>query len=245
MARYNVTRSAVITDVPSAKQYIREIKKAPNLSKSQEAELAIAAQAGDVAARNELVEANLRFAIQVANQYRGVGLDHEDLIAFATIGLFEAVAKFNPEKNVKFVTAAVWYIRAEIQKAIQDLSRVVRVPSHQNMTTTQKTVSTSMPVGEDDNRETFADRFLADENTVSRRDVADMRFDLDRALAQLDPRQHEALRRSYGIGFEYAQSMEQIGEEMSVSGERARQLVRAAEIAIQRVPGIQILEQYL
>ena len=245
MARYHVARTAVITDVASAKQYIKEIKKSPGLSKGQEAELATLAQAGDTAARNKLVEANLRFAIQVANQYKGTGLLQEDLIGFATLGLFEAVERFDVSKNVKFVTFAVWYIRAELQKAIQDLSRVVRVPSHKNMTEKQSIVSTQSPVGDDDNKETFADRFLADEATVSKRDIQDLRFDLDRALSQLNAKQREALVRNYGIGFEYAQSMEQIGEAMGITNERARQLVRQAETALAEVPGIKLLEQYL
>jgi DNA-directed RNA polymerase sigma subunit (sigma70/sigma32) len=72
-----------------------------------------------------------------------------------------------------------------------------------------------------------------------------MRFDIDRVLAQLKPKQEEALRRNYGIGFEYAQSMEQIGEEMGVTNERARQLVRQAEEALAKLPGVKLLEQYL
>jgi RNA polymerase primary sigma factor len=64
-------------------------------------------------------------------------------------------------------------------------------------------------------------------------------------LGQLKPKQEEAIRRNYGLGFEYAQSMEQIAEEMNVTGERARQLVRQAEVALQGLPGIKLLEQYL
>ena len=183
--------------------------------------------------------------MQVARQYQGMGLEMEDLIAFANVGLFEAVDRFDTSKNVKFITFAVWYIRAELQKALNDLSRTVRIPSHRTATEEYSTKSISTPVGDDENKETYADRYLQADEVRSSRDRADLKFDIDRALAQLKPKQEEALRRNYGLGFEYAQSMEQIGEEMGITNERARQLVRQAEEALASLPGIKLLEQYL
>ena len=241
----HVGNGAIVTDVLSTKQYVKEIKKSVTLSREVERGLAERVQAGDTAARNQLVESNLRFVIQVARQYQGMGLELEDLIGFGNVGLFEAAERFNPDKGVKFITFAVWYIRAEIQKALNDMSRTVRIPSHRTATEEYSTKSISTPVGDDDNKETYADRFLASDAVRSGRDRADMMFDIDRALSQLKPKQEEALRRNYGLGFEYAQSMEQIGEEMSITNERARQLVRQAEIDLAKVPGIKLLEQYL
>ncbi len=215
------------------------------MSRESERELIAAAQAGSIQARNAVIEANLRFAMQVARQYQGNGLDIEDLIGFANVGLFEAVERFNPDKNVKFTTFAVWYIRAELQKALNDLSRVVRIPSHRTGTEEYSTKSIHTPVGEDDNKETWADRHLEAESTRTRRDIDDLRFDLARALDQLPEKQREALTRFYGIDREYAQCMEQIAEELNVTGERARQLVRQAETSIKKLPGIALLEQYL
>ena len=237
--KIHVGNGAIVTDVLSTKQYVKEIKK------TVERGLAERVQSGDTAARNQLVENNLRFVIQVARQYQGMGLELEDLIGFGNVGLFEAAERFDPDKGVKFITFAVWYIRAEIQKALNDMSRTVRIPSHRTATEEYSTKSISTPVGDDDNKETYADRFLASDAVRSGRDRADMMFDINRALSQLKPKQEEALRRNYGLGFEYAQSMEQIGEEMSITNERARQLVRQAEIDLAKVPGIKLLEQYL
>ena len=242
--RINVSNGAIV-GAESTKRYVAEIKKAKPISKEAETALLRAAQAGDVKSRNVMIESNLRFAVQVARQYQGMGLEMEDLIAFANIGLFEAVDRFDTSKNVKFITFAVWYIRAELQKALNDLSRTVRIPSHRTATEEYSTKSISTPVGEDENKETYADRFLASEPVKSNRDQADMMFDINRTLAQLKPRQEEALRRNYGLGFEYAQTMEQIGEEMGITNERARQLVRQAEIDLAKVPGVKLLEQYL
>jgi RNA polymerase primary sigma factor len=242
--RINVTNGAIV-GAESTKRYVAEIKKAQVISREAETQLILDAQAGKLKARNVIIESNLRFAVQVARQYQGMGLEMEDLIAFANIGLFEAVDRFDTSKNVKFITFAVWYIRAEIQKALNDLSRTVRIPSHRTATEEYSTKSISTPVGDDENKETYADRYLAADEVRSSRDRADLTFDIDRALAQLKPKQEEALRRNYGLGVEYAQSMEQIGEEMGITNERARQLVRQAEEALAALPGIKLLEQYL
>ena len=243
--KIHVSNGAIITDVNSTRQYVKELKNTQGLSKEVEQSLANKAQAGDIAARNQLVVANLKFAIQVARQYQGMGLELEDLIAFANIGLFEAAERFDSSKNVKFVTFAVWYIRAELQKALNDLSRVVRIPSHKTGTEAYSTKSIHAPIGDDENKETYADRFLEAETSISARDRSDMQFDLQRVLSQLPEKQRLALCMNYGIGYEYAKPMEQIAEELGVTGERARQLVRLAEKGLQAMPGIKLLEQYL
>jgi RNA polymerase primary sigma factor len=243
--RINVSNGAIITDTNSIRQYVKETKKPITLSKAQEKELLIAAQAGDLQARDTIIKANLRFTIQVARSYQGMGLELEDLIAFANVGLFEAVERFDTTKDFKFITFAVWYVRAELQKALNDLSRVVRIPSHRTATETQSIKSIHTPVGDDENKETYADRFLEAESTKSQRDINDLRFDMHRALNQLPAKQREAVTRFYGIDREYAQCMEQIAEELNITGERARQLVRMAETALRAMPGIKLLEQYL
>ncbi len=243
--RINITNGAIVSDTASVKLYLKETSKTKSLTKAQEIELAQLAQAGDTNAANKLVTANLRFVVQVARQYQGMGLELEDLIAFANIGLFEAVERFDTRKDFKFITFAVWYIRAELQKALNDLSRTVRIPSHKTATETQSIKSIHTPVGDGDTKETYADRFLEAEATKSSRDKADFVFDLQRALNQLPDKQRIALCMNYGIGYEYAKPMEQIAEELGVTGERARQLVRLAEKGLQAMPGIKLLEQYL
>jgi len=240
-ARINVSNSVVIPTAVSTVQYLKDIKKKGSLSLAQEQELINSA---DIASRNTLIEANLKFVIQVANKYRGMGLTLEDLIGFGNMGLFEAAAKFDTSKNLKFITFAVWYIRAEIQKALNDMSRVVRVPSHLTATAEYHAKSISATVGDGDNKETYADRFLAADSVKSSADRTDLKYDLERALSQLKPKQREAITRFYGIGFDYEMCMDQIAEELSVTGERARQLVRQAENALKALPGIKLLEQY-
>jgi len=240
-SKIHVGNSIVIGSADSTTVYMKELKKTKSLDRNAELELI---KSADTASRNRIIESNLRFVVQVALKYRGMGLELEDLIAFGNIGLFEAIDKFDPKKGVKFITFAVWYIRAEIQKALNDLSRTVRVPSHLTATAEYSVKSISTPVGDGENKETYADRYLAAETSKSARDKADFQYDLQRALDQLKPKQREAICRFYGVGFEYEQCMDQIAEEMGVTGERARQLVRQAENALRALPGIELLEQY-
>jgi RNA polymerase primary sigma factor len=243
--KIHVSTGAIVATAASTTRYIAETKKAKGLSKELEKAVAAAAATGDRKAINVLVEANLRFVVQVAKQYQGMGLPLEDLIAFGNIGLFEAAERFDPNKNVRFITFAVWYIRAELQKALNDLSRVVRIPSHKTATEEQHIKSIHTPVGDDENKETYADRYLAADSTKSARETADLRYDLQRALSQLPAKQCAAIKMFYGIDAEYAKCMDQIAEELNVTGERARQLVRGAELALAKLPGIELLEQYL
>lgn len=239
--RIHVSNGAIVAEAGSTRRYISELKR----GQQSDQDLMHRMQSGDIEARNQVIENNLRFVMQVARSYQNMGLDMEDLIAFGNIGLFEAAQRFDATKGVKFITFAVWYIRAEIQKALNDLSRVVRIPSHLTSTEELNVKSIHTPVGDEENKETFADRYLAAESAKSRRDLEDLRFDLHRALNQLRPRQREAIMRFYGIDREYPQCMEQIAEEMELTGERARQLVRMAEVALSKLPGIKLLEQYL
>ena len=247
MGKIYVTTGAVMTDTPSVKKYMSEIKKAPLLDRDEETALANEAKAGSVKARRRLVECNLRFAVQVAKQYQGMGLELEDLIQVANLGLFEAVERFDPSRGVKFISFAVWYVRAELQKALNDLSRVVRIPSHKTMTEGKdfSTLSTSKKVGEDEDSETYADRYLAGEQAKAKHEVTDLKELLNVALNSLKPKQRDAVKMFYGIDREYAMHMEHIAEELEVTGERARQLVRQGECALKQVKGIDKLLQYL
>jgi RNA polymerase primary sigma factor len=243
--KINISNGAIITDTASMRNYVKETGKlSGSVVAESEKALIESAQAGSLKARNAIINSNLRFVIQVARGYQGMGLQLEDLVAFGNIGLFEAVDKFDCSKNVKFITFAVWYIRAEIQKALNDLSRTVRIPSHKTQTEEYGTKSIHTPVGEDDNKETYADRYLQAEATVTARDKQDFMYDLQRVLAQLPEKQRQAVTRFYGIGLEYPQCMEQIAEELQVTGERARQLVRAGEKALKSLDGVKVLEKY-
>jgi RNA polymerase sigma-32 factor len=95
-------------------EYIGRVRRIPRLSREVEHDLALAARTGDVDAAHRLVEANLRFVIAVALQYRRYGIPISELIAEGSLGLMLAVRKFDPERGTRFVTYAGYWIRAYV-----------------------------------------------------------------------------------------------------------------------------------
>ncbi len=115
-------------------RYLSELKDPkykPPSSKLEDYELGEKAQKGDTASRNQLITRNLRFAAQIAFEYRGLGVPLEDLINEGSLGLVEAADRYDPEVGVKFVTYAVWQIRKNILRAIADQANTIRVPFYQ------------------------------------------------------------------------------------------------------------------
>jgi RNA polymerase primary sigma factor len=108
--------------------YLQEINKIPLLSKDEEERIATLAAHGNNAARERLINSNLRFVISVAKKYQGRGLPLEDLISEGNMGLLNAVKNFDVEKGYRFITYAVWWIRQAIVKAIQEKGRMIRLP---------------------------------------------------------------------------------------------------------------------
>ncbi|HKQ96457.1 MAG TPA: RNA polymerase sigma factor RpoD/SigA [Candidatus Polarisedimenticolia bacterium] len=113
------------------KKYLQEISKLPRITPEEEKILGAKIQKGDKAALRKLVEANLRFVVSFAKRYRNCGLSFLDLINEGNIGLIEAAKRFNPQKNVKFITYAVWWVRQAIIHALSDQSGAFRLPQKQ------------------------------------------------------------------------------------------------------------------
>ena len=119
-------RREIATD--SLNAYIRDIAKFKPLSGDDEKVLGRRIQAGDQEAIKRLVEANLRFVVHYAKRYRGLGMSYMDLIHEGTLGLMEAAKRFDPERNVKFISYAVWWVRQAIFHALSEHVRVFRLP---------------------------------------------------------------------------------------------------------------------
>ena len=112
----------------SLNAYIREIAKYQPLAAEDEKILGRRIQQGDEEALKRLVEANLRFVVSYSKRYRGLGLSFLDLIHEGSLGLIEAAKRFDPERNVKFISYAVWWVRQAIFHALSEHSRVFRLP---------------------------------------------------------------------------------------------------------------------
>jgi RNA polymerase primary sigma factor len=112
-------------------QYFSEIRDFPILTKEEEQQLARDIQRGSSEALNELVESNLSFVAKVASEYRALGLPFEDLLNEGNLGLIEAAHRFDANKDIKFISYAIWWIRKAILKALAEQCHVVRLPYSQ------------------------------------------------------------------------------------------------------------------
>ncbi|MBT8146689.1 MAG: RNA polymerase sigma factor RpoS [Gammaproteobacteria bacterium] len=110
--------------------YLREIGAAPLLSAEEEVILSRNARSGDVTSRNRMIESNLRLVVKIARRYLNRGLSLLDLVEEGNLGLIRAVEKFDPERGFRFSTYATWWIRQNIERALMNQVRTVRLPVH-------------------------------------------------------------------------------------------------------------------
>ena len=114
----------------SLRLYLREIGKVALLTADQEVYLAKRIERGDMSAKTQMIEANLRLVVSIAKGYLGRGLSFLDLIQEGSLGLIRAVEKFDYRKGYKFSTYATWWIRQAVTRAIADKARTIRIPVH-------------------------------------------------------------------------------------------------------------------
>jgi RNA polymerase primary sigma factor len=114
----------------SLRLYLRSIGRVDLLTAEQEVELAKRIERGDMVAKRQMVEANLRLVVSIAKGYLGRGLSFLDLIQEGSLGLIRAVEKFDYRRGYKFSTYATWWIRQAVTRAIADKARTIRIPVH-------------------------------------------------------------------------------------------------------------------
>ncbi|MBL8489708.1 MAG: RNA polymerase sigma factor RpoS [Rhodocyclaceae bacterium] len=110
--------------------YLNEIGASPLLTPIEEVELSRRMHGGDFAARQRMIEANLRLVVSIAKHYLNRGIPLDDLIEEGNLGLIHALEKFDPERGFRFSTYATWWIRQSIERAIMNQSRTIRLPVH-------------------------------------------------------------------------------------------------------------------
>jgi RNA polymerase primary sigma factor len=110
--------------------FLNEIGRHPLLTAAEEVVLAKAVERGDQAAKERMINSNLRLVVSIAKRYRGRGVPFGDLIQDGVIGLNRAVEKFDYRKGFKFSTYATWWIRQAVQRSVAGQSRTIRVPTH-------------------------------------------------------------------------------------------------------------------
>ena len=209
-------------------RYLDEIGRESLLSIEEEAKLSEQIKAGNTRALNKLVEANLRFVVSIASQYKGKGLSMDDLISEGNLGLMKAAGKFDASKGTRFVNYAVVYVRQFIEKAIDQQTGLYTVPKDvkNEMAARQQSMPLSVdaPLGHRTNMSLLSviinqDAPFADERIHSEAIEDAIEF----ALGSLDKRESRVVNAYFGIDQEH-ETMAEIAEDMDLKRERVRQI---------------------
>ena len=206
--------------------YLDEIGKSQLLSDEEERRLSERIQNGDQRALSKLVEANLKFVVTIARQYKGRGVDMEDLVSEGNIGLMKAAAKFDASKGVRFVNYAVVHVRQQMEKAIgaAQLASGAVVAPQAPAGSAPTSSSLDAPLGHRTNMSLLSvlinrDAPMADERIYSEAIGEAIEY----ALGSLDQRETKVINAFFGIGQEH-ETMAEIAEDMDLKRERVRQI---------------------
>jgi RNA polymerase primary sigma factor len=221
-------------DANTLAAYLREIAKLPRLDADEERGLGERIRRDrDEAALRRLVESNLRFVVSYAKRYRGLGVPFLDLIHEGNLGLIEAARRFDPTRNVKFITYAVWWIRQSVMHVIAEQSRAFSFPPKlfPVVHLTGDDVSLSQPVRSDESGRELGDMLAqADVPPIDEEIIHQESIDeLARALLELDGKEREVVRLRYGLGDDEPRTLQEIGNRLHLSRERVRQIESRAK----------------
>ncbi len=266
--------------------YLQEIAKIKPLTADDEKELGRAIQEGDKQALNRMVEANLRFVVSFSKRYRGLGLSFLDLLNEGNIGLIEAAKRFDPGKNVKFITYAVWWIRQAIIHALAEQSGAFRLPQKQanlayrlskktskltqelerepsikeladELSITEEEVRQLLQVmgdnislsgvSDEENEFSLADKIEQQNEASADEHLLQEAFEHQVAelLNELDEKEALVVRLRFGLIGNDPKTLKEIGEILSLSRERIRQIENIALQKLRRNRAIQELRGYL
>lgn len=272
-------------DLKNLRLYMNQISRFPGLSPEEEKELGKHIQKGDKKALRKLVEANLRFVVSYAKRYKGMGMPLFDLINEGNLGLIEAAKRFDPARNVKFISYAVWWIRQAIIHALTRSARAYHIPqkiSDKISEMKRKTARLKMKLGRDPTREEIArsmgiptreveDLELLDERDLSLsepyyEDGTDVEGRIEDSitpsveyqiiknsieeqirdlLEELDEKEKHVIKSRFGLDDDRPRTLQEIGDIMSLSRERVRQIEQKAMRKLGRSHCLRELRGYL
>ena len=226
--------------------YLREIAKLPRLTVDEEREVGRRIQQNrDEAALTRLVEANLRFVVSYAKRYRGLGVSFLDLIHEGNLGLIEAAKRFDPSRNVKFITYAVWWMREAMMHALSDQTRAFSFPPEALRDAPQRTggcVAQRTRRGgacgrrrDDAPGRELADLLSQDQTAVDDEMIHQADLDeLTSAFSDLDGKEREIVRLRFGLEDDQEHTLQEIGDRLHLSRERVRQIESRAKEKLRR-----------
>lgn len=210
------------TDI--VKLYYDDLKKCKPLSKTKERRLLRLSKRGDIKAKNQILESNLRFVFDVAKRYTGRGVPIGDLISEGNMGLIRAIDKFDENVDVKFISYAVWWIRQAMLEAIKkskinQTSEIVKIDADDN--NIEKIMSDS-----EDEKVTSIEVMYSDGNEKQENNEIneEQKRMIVKLLSILTEREKDIIERYYGVNGKEEMTLIEIGEELNLTSERVRQI---------------------
>jgi RNA polymerase primary sigma factor len=272
-------------DSKNLRHYLEQISKFPSYSEEEEKHLGVLIRQGDKTAMKKLIEANLRFVVSYVKKYRGMGLGMLDLINEGNIGLLEAAKRYDPNRNVRFISYAVWWIRQAIIHSLSQYSRIYNLPqkiSDQISQMKKKAAQLKTELGREPTREEIAeamnvtcqdiedlqilqeknlslsDRYHNEDLEVEER-VKDelspsveyqiikssIQQQIREMLGELDEKEALVLKLRFGLDDDRPRTLQEIGDSLSLTRERIRQIEQKAMRRLARSHRLQQLRGYL
>lgn len=206
----------------TVRAYYDDLKKYKPLTKAKEKRLLKKCKKGNLKAKNEILEANLRFVFDIAKHYTGRGVPISELISDGNMGLLKAIDKFDESKDVKFISYAVWWIRQAMLESIKKRNAINFVEIEPNV---DNDSSMDKKLIEDDEDDVSFNNDLSNENDEKSREVTDNQRNIITSLiGTLSDRERDIVENYYGINNKKELTLTDIGKKYNLSSERVRQI---------------------
>lgn len=200
-------------------KYFSEIKHFKTLSRQEERALGMKIQRGDKSALNKLVNHNLKFVVSIAKKYRDRGVPFEDLISEGNMGLYHAAEKYDGCRETKFITYAVWWIKNSINEIIKDYASNNEINVDDFIFDKKKSVEY--------HQELINEEFEEELNNIQSRNDS-----VEELLKCLQERERKIVTMFFGLKGTKEMNLDEIGQSMSLSMERVRQIKDVALIKL-------------
>lgn len=202
--------------------YYDDLKKYKPLTKAKERRLLKKCKKGNLKAKNEILEANLRFVFDIAKHYTGRGVPISELISDGNMGLLRAIDKFDESKNVKFISYAVWWIRQAILESIKKKNAINFVEIEPN---TDNDSYIDKKLIEDDEDDTSFNHEFSNENDEKNKEISEnQRNIITNIIGTLSDRERDIIENYYGLSNAKELTLNEIGKKYNLSSERVRQI---------------------
>lgn len=206
--------------------YYDDLKNTKPLTRVKEKRLLRLSKRGDTKARNELLEANLKFVFDVAKRYSGRGVPMGDLISEGNLGLIKAIEKFDESNDVKFISYAVWWIRHSMLDAIQKRKLTESVELESGVSN-DNVFAAKLADDEDDEVDDYNPSLFEDDGDTRER-MNKQNALINKMFSNLNQREMKVINHYFGIDGNKKMNLIEIGEELGITSERVRQIKGSA-----------------